>query len=661
MIRKDPNAWTSRDIFANPGQCFNFLKKRKQEAVRCIGRGDLPSGVAELIRAQDGLAVLRANGFRDLDALTAIFAMAKGQLLAFGDLSETDSGYLEDGCRAAAINDFERARNHTEDIEMKQNAQFILSALKADIPLDEIRRRHAASFPDTVVDILDEVDRVLPDAASVQRMARRAAGAPVPAGGGSSFVGDGSFDGERSFDGAAYPAAADTPARSAGLFSRLVYMPGWDFGEWVQANGWSAEDLDVMYSQAIRRRNVCGVLTFTPVGLLFAPFWIWAIYLSRAIREQTFDVRPGALSSAVYCIWGLLTLFLYPTLVQREIKQRQWCMSPGGPGAALPVKVCLWVLIPVLLVCLAFKLPDILGAARDFITGEPGDTSVQTGGSAAAPALAGDWYSLDVVQRGSPSEETGVTEYHEVLSYTYYSFGADGTYRCDTLECTNSGPLPGETFSAFGQDWYVTGREQTEGSYELEGERLALSQRTERYVGTWYVFWELDGGALLLDEDEDGKTPRAFRQADPGLGPAELAAVLSAGARPLYGSWSNAVREDTTIVEETYVFHDNGFFEHVIYPYLNTAYDPLEGESGWYVAPMGHPGEYGTYTFDGKDLVLHVFEDEYYGFEEEILTFPVEVKADGQEIGLDGVRFLNGYWDIEALCGRLGVDASVDR
>ena len=99
--------------------------------------------------------------------------------------------------------------------------------------------------------------------------------------------------------------------------------------------------------------------------------------------------------------------------------------------------------------------------------------------------------------------------------------------------------------------------------------------------------------------------------------------------------------------------------------YLNSAYEPdlAEGAQGWFAAPMGHPSTYGTYTFDGKSVVMEFLSDDVTGSDEWINWTEVYTVGGDLEsaLELDGERYVPDDYsmDRESLWAAAGVDFSV--
>lgn len=123
-----------------------------------------------------------------------------------------------------------------------------------------------------------------------------------------------------------------------------------DYNEWVEDNGFDEDDLALMYRTAKFRSLLYGILSCTPIGFMFSPFWLWAGYVAKSLRCRNFNVQPGILVSIFYAIHGILTLFIYPYLiVNTVIGQTHWCMRADGKGWAVPfltlLGVCLFSIV----------------------------------------------------------------------------------------------------------------------------------------------------------------------------------------------------------------------------------------------------------------------------------------------------------------------------
>ena len=146
----------------------------------------------------------------------------------------------------------------------------------------------------------------------------------------------------------------------------------------------------------------------------------------------------------------------------------------------------------------------------------------------------------------------------------------------------------------------------------------------------------------------------------------QLIAGLSGQTQRLTGIWTIARRNERSEIETTtYTFGTDGTVTLSPCVYLNGAYEPdlAEGEQGWFVAPMGHPSTYGTYTFDGKSVVMEFLSDDVTGSDEWINWTEVYTVGGDLEsaLELDGERYVleKAAMDMESLWDVTGVDSSV--
>lgn len=132
----------------------------------------------------------------------------------------------------------------------------------------------------------------------------------------------------------------------------------------------------------------------------------------------------------------------------------------------------------------------------------------------------------------------------------------------------------------------------------------------------------------------------------------------------IVGTWRNARRDGNSIYIEDFTLNKDGTCRYFSQRYDHTHYAPLEGESGWYVPPMGWPDYRGTYTYADRTLTMNLVNDYYL---EQTIVYDAYIAEDGSlcvtEI-VDGVThwsscFIQEDLDVWALCERLGVDTSV--
>ncbi len=101
-----------------------------------------------------------------------------------------------------------------------------------------------------------------------------------------------------------------------------------DWNQWVDESGLSEEDIEKAYKKVKFRRNLYGILTFlTPLGIILAPFWYKALYLTKAFRYRSFNVEPNKLAAIVFGLYMIGTLFIYPLVMLKIITKTNWGMG----------------------------------------------------------------------------------------------------------------------------------------------------------------------------------------------------------------------------------------------------------------------------------------------------------------------------------------------
>lgn len=142
---------------------------------------------------------------------------------------------------------------------------------------------------------------------------------------------------------------------------------GESFEEWMEGVGLTEDDLLPLYGIARRRAFIIGFLSLTPLGLFLSPFWLWASGFARAIRCRSFHVRQNVFVSLIWCLWGLMTLFIYPIVISWVvIPLTRWCLRPDGKDWYIPfLSVPLFLLFAVAVT--VTPIPLIVVAAVYFI------------------------------------------------------------------------------------------------------------------------------------------------------------------------------------------------------------------------------------------------------------------------------------------------------
>jgi len=127
----------------------------------------------------------------------------------------------------------------------------------------------------------------------------------------------------------------------------------------------------------------------------------------------------------------------------------------------------------------------------------------------------------------------------------------------------------------------------------------------------------------------------------------------------LVGSWSCARRDGNSIYTENITLNADGTCSYDSRRYDHAYYEPMDGETGWYVPPMGWPSYRGTYTYEGGILTMQL-EGDYY--DERTKVYEAHITEDGNLFASDFVGgfyeciYIEGNWDVWELCEKLDVD-----
>lgn len=710
---EDTKTWTKRYVVKNRRECLFFLQEINCLVIRYIEEENYMAAVAGLDSLLNGLIPMsNSKKFGDLQPYLSSLSCVEGELLAFGDPARFKSeanGYgvgtsrsveqIARSSRETAILAFEDARDFTDIAAAKAFVTPIIDALKSGMSADEVRRRYVPDFPRELREVLLEVDLrfFMPQINACVSKEHAAVSASRPKAERPKETRQ-ERPAERVRAERAAPRAAKEPQVSRPKPVRLTkrQMRNLDFEEWMENVGLDEEDLETIYQTARFRRNLFFFLTFFtgPLGILFAPFWGWAMYLTKAVRYRDFDASPNILAQFACGIMYIGGLIVYPILILWVVLPLTgWCLRPDQKDRFVP----LWTLVGLILLGLAVTsviraivigavlvaywcwrkgtaVPAIVlavlaavwlvawlffGMAPDQAAGRL--SGGKTPAEPAAEGLAGSWYSIELY-----NPEQGVLE-PDYLTLRCYSFGEDGV--CDTMSRTYKKTDTAESdFAAFDHNWQLEYEERCLQSYALDEEAGWLSLCLEGAPGGHefnnseyerVYTYELRDGALYMGWD--GLT--AYLRTETELDNAEsILTSFYLQNRKLAGSWTTAWREEDSIWTETYTFFENGFFELQPCGYDNVAYTQFPDESGWYVMPMGHPATYGTYFFDGNTLALtylgcYVIPPEEW--EAAVCTLPVGGDLN-RELEVDGTRYLadKDYRDLEALWVALGVDCS---
>ena len=666
---ENPKTWTKSYVITHRAECLLFLREMNLSAIHYIEEGKFFSALASMNDAiLNGLMVMKSSGkYGDLRPYLAGYSCVCGEVSAFADadtmlremremginpkytLSQTKKNLRDNGTEA-----FLDALDFSTGDRMKNYITAVLKDLADGVPADQIRREYASDFPADAQDILLDMDsrffvpellRCAPDRCLHLDRRRLIFTRELETGGVPSQFG---------------PVTGRSSGKKRGGKYTL------NFDEWMEANGWDEEDLEWAYRRVKRRRNIYGILLLTPLGFLLVPFWFRAVYLTKAMYYRDMDVGFNKLNYFVLFCYGLPTLGIYPFIMLCIIRWSEWGMGLGSKRA----RVLNILLLTVLIASLAVSLADsgAFDGISEKVRSLPDRAAAllrrEDGGEAAAPeaeSLEGKWYSVSLYcSEESPDPDS--------MTFRYYDFKDDGT--CDNLyrqyERADTG------LAAFQTRWQLVEDHLSHETYAVDGE-MGLSICVEGappghfFENSEFDYtygYELRNGTLSIAYDG---SETVYYRTDLDYGDVEqLIAGLSGQIQRLSGSWTTARRSENHEIETaTYTFNADGTFILSPCVYLNGAYEPdlAEGEQGWFVAPMGHPSTYGTYTFDGKSVVMEFLSDDVTGSDEWINWTEVYTVGGDLEstLELDGERYvLDGFSvDRESLWDTIGVDDSV--
>ncbi|MBQ6703004.1 MAG: hypothetical protein IJN17_08650 [Clostridia bacterium] len=128
------------------------------------------------------------------------------------------------------------------------------------------------------------------------------------------------------------------------------------------------------------------------------------------------------------------------------------------------------------------------------------------------------------------------------------------------------------------------------------------------------------------------------------------------------GTWMSVIREDNCLYTHTITLNEDGTAQSDGRTLYNSYYMPMQGEEGWYTAPMGFPSDYGTYILNGSKLEITYTRADYGEYEEPYTdTIVISSIKDGK-MTVDnryGVYLrVDTPVTVLSLCETLGVDYS---
>lgn len=676
---ESPRTWTKEYVSGHRGDCLEFLREANLMGLRAVDEGNTLQAGILLNEILNGFIVMKNSGqYEDMQRYLSIYSGLVAELALFKEPEEVvrearsygmrpKAGPAEIGeeRRKVAIANFLDARDFATTGEMRSCMASIARELEAGAPIGRIRGNYFPDFPDDVRDCLLRADRQF----FVPRLRRCAPdrcwrldphglcfkreldlGEKVPV--------DFTKGPDRGRSG-----GSARPARGP----RRGNSP--DFDQWMAENDYDEEDLEWMCRRVRRRKNVYGVLMlFPPLGVVLLPFWLRAVYLTRVFSGRDFGVDFNWFHKLVTVVYGLPTVYIYPTVMGFIVRWSEW-----GMGLRTARARALSVIALVLAAVLGFRALGGLEAVRKLpgaAAALPGRVIALvrgSGGGAEDPppeeerGLIGGWYSVQLCAPPGTLEP-------DYMVYRYYLFAYDGSYEYGE----RSYQLSDAGLDGFQTKWSLIEADRNHGSYSLseDGELYLLVGSPEYAEDELYYRCEYGGGLLKLWNKNEERMSFCYYATDADPGDEEMLITnLSEQSRRLQGEWVTACRTENNRIETLGYLFDGCFLHVNPCVHINSAYEPeiaeLEGEQGWFVAPMGHEGYSGTYTFDGTNLVLTVLGNEFA----DTGTWDgwMEAHTVGgdltETLELDGVKCAaidEWPWDWEAVWDALGVDYSVD-
>lgn len=298
---KDPYTWTPAFVKSHRTQCLPRLREVNQLVITSIQRGEYVKAAALVECMVEGLYTMEkalSDNYRSFifgySAVQGILALnvdpfdtfeAMGYSLVNGqgrtmDTKEMNRKYGDKITRrSTAIDYFKNARDFARTPGAKQGMTEIIRSLEQGEDCED-------ATPEEALHLLRDLDGKLAKAIAGGR-------------------------------------AVHTPVRKR-------HGKAIDFDDWMEMNGWDEETLELAIKKVKLRRNIYGVLLFVPaLGILLLPFWLRAVWLTRAMRTRDIGVKFSFLENAVLVVLGLPTLFIYPIIMGWVVRWSSWGMGLG--------------------------------------------------------------------------------------------------------------------------------------------------------------------------------------------------------------------------------------------------------------------------------------------------------------------------------------------
>lgn len=367
---EDPQNWSKQYVSSHHIECLRYLREINVGAIRYIESHRYYTAFVGMMRISKGLEALMQIGETDrLRSCTAALSYVMAEFIVLADPVAMKNEIRDVGlqpkedlfhnAREIADIGLEAAQHFATNAELRNRAASMARALNTGASAESIRRYFAPDFPKDIHDILLELDddffvpeirQYAPDQCVVLDkehliLTRQVVGKP------SSYT-------PTNYGPVEMPA--DTTYKTS-----LRSKPGSDFDTWVQMNGWDEEDLERAYKKVKLRRNIYGMLSFfPPFGVILLPFWLRAVYLTKAIRYRSWNVDSNILTKIIILIYGIPTLFIYPIIMGHIVKWSNWGMGLGDRKAFIPAVAVLALVAFLIFRASGIPLPDVSGPEK---------------------------------------------------------------------------------------------------------------------------------------------------------------------------------------------------------------------------------------------------------------------------------------------------------
>lgn len=307
---KDPYTWTPDFVKSNRTQCLPRLRELNQLAIASIQRNEyvrasalvecMVEGLATMHKALpnnyrsfifgysvvQGILALNVDPFDTFEAMGGSLVGSQGQTINIRKLNRESGNKITR--RSTAIEYFKNARDFAQTSGAKQGMSKTIRSLERGENCEDLTPKEALFYlrdlDGKLSKAIKEGGAVNQSHASVRTSIRKRKGQPI------------------------------------------------DFDDWMEMNGWDEDDLEVAIKQVKLRRNIYSVLLLVPgLGIFLMPFWLRAVWLTRAMCSRDIDVGFRFFENVVLFIFGLPTLFIYPIIMGWVIRWSNWGMGLKDP------------------------------------------------------------------------------------------------------------------------------------------------------------------------------------------------------------------------------------------------------------------------------------------------------------------------------------------